>query len=261
MKLNMLGVSVGNTRTRIGAFVNGELQECATFRNDRQDDALGEAVEHAFGSIRDRQDAAVLMASVNRPAGEQVERMLIERLGVTVRRVERDLPIPIGRQVDDDSKVGEDRLLNAAAAYDILKQACVVVDAGTAITVDFVDGQGTFHGGAIAAGAQLQLDALHQRTDLLPDVEIAKPLENIGHNTTEAMRVGVYHGLRGMVRELVEQYAEIAGAYPMVVVTGGDGNLLFRDYELVDRIVPNLTMMGLYTTLRVATEQQSKADN
>jgi type III pantothenate kinase len=260
MKLNMLGVSIGNTRTRIGAFTHGELQECAVFHNERLD-LLAEALEHAYASVRDRVDATVLMASVNEPVAREVEGLIRERLGARARRVERDLMIPVGRQVDPDTKVGEDRLLNAAAAYDILKQACVVVDAGTAITVDYVDGEGTFHGGAIAAGAQLQLDTLFQRTDMLPEVELQKPAEAIGHNTVEAMRSGVYHGLRGMVRELVEQYAEQAGAFPVVVVTGGDGNMLFRDYELVDRVVPNLTMIGLYTTLRVATEQQSKADN
>ena len=260
MNLDVLGISVGNTRTRIGAFVRGDLQECATFRNERLD-ALGEALEHAYAPIRDRRGATVLMSSVNDPAAEAVERLLTQRLGVEVKRVERDVPIPIGRQLDPDTIAGEDRLLNAAAAYDILKQACVVVDAGTAITVDFIDGAGTFHGGAIAAGAQLQLDALSERTCLLPHIDLQKPGEAIGHNTVEAMQSGVYYGLRGMVRELVEQFAEQVGSFPLVVVTGGDGNLLFRDYELIDRVVPNLTMMGLYTTLRISVEQQSKADN
>lgn len=260
MKLNMLGISVGNSRTRIGAFIEGELQECAIFRNERTD-VLAEALEHAFGPLRERDDAAILMSSVNDPAAKSIESQIVNGLGRSVQRVERDLTIPIGRHLDPDALIGEDRLLNAAAAYDVFKQACVVIDAGTAINVDFVDGTGTFHGGAIAAGAQLQLDVLNQRTDLLPEVEFNKPAEAIGHNTHDAMNSGVYFGLRGMVRELVEQYAEHAGSFPMVVVTGGDGNMLFRDFELVDRIVPNLTMMGLYLTLRVAMEQQSKTDN
>ncbi len=260
MKLNMLGVSVGNSRTRIGAFTNGELQECATFRNERKE-ILAEAVVHAFAPLRDLDDVAVLMASVNDPAAKAIEQQITTSLGQQVQRVERDITIPIGRQTDPDAIIGEDRLLNAAAAFDVLKQACVVVDAGTAITVDLVDGAGTFHGGAIAAGAQLQLDALHSRTDMLPKIELIRPDEPIGHNTADAMKSGVYHGLRGMVRELVERYAETLGTFPMVVATGGDGNLLFRDFELVDRVIPNLTMMGLYTTLRVEAEQQSKADN
>ncbi len=260
MKLNMLGVSVGNTRTRIGAFIDGDLQECATYRNERTE-VLAEAIVHAYSPLRERDDVAVLMSSVNEPVAQVIESQIVNSLGQQIRRVERDLTIPIGRQHDTGVLIGEDRLLNAAAAYDVLKQACVVVDAGTAITVDFVDGAGTFHGGAIAAGAQLQLDALNTRTDMLPEVELARPDEPIGHNTADAMKSGVYHGLRGMVRELTERYAEQIGAFPMVVATGGDGNLLFRDFELIDRVVPNLTMMGLYLTLRVATEQQSKADN
>lgn len=260
MKLNMLGVSVGNSRTRIGAFIDGELQECATYRNERED-TLAEALTHAFSPLREREDVAVLLASVNDPAAKAIEHQITHSLGQQVRRVERDIMIPIGRQLDPGAITGEDRLLNAAAAFDILKQACVVVDAGTAITVDFVDGAGTFHGGAIAAGAQLQLDVLNSHTDMLPEIELARPDEPIGRNTADAMKSGVYYGLRGMVRELVERYAEKLGSFPLVVATGGDGNLLFRDFELVDRVIPNLTMMGLYTTLRVEIEQQSKADN
>jgi type III pantothenate kinase len=147
--------------------------------------------------------------------------------------------------------------LNAAAAYDVLHQACVVVDAGTAMTVDFVDGEGTYHGGAIAPGAKMMLDALHGHTDQLPQVGWEKPLEPIGHNTAEAMRSGVFHGMRGMVRELVEQYAQISGAYPIVVVTGGDAQLLFDDYDLVDRIVPELVLRGIESTVRVAMQSDS----
>jgi type III pantothenate kinase len=253
VKVNLLAVSVGNTRTRLGAFVEGKLIEVAMLENQRDGD-LGDAMDHAFTSLRERQDTVVLMSSVNPAAAERLEKQIERHLKREIKRVERDLPIPIGRQLDREAIVGEDRLLNAAAAFDVLKQACVVIDAGTAITVDFVDGAGTFHGGAIAPGAQLMLDSLHDRTALLPEVEFARPVEAIGHNTMEAMRAGVFHGMRGMVRELVEQYAEKLGQYPMVVATGGDGDLLFRDYTLVDRVVPDLTLMGLAVTLRSALE-------
>lgn len=259
IKVNLLAVSVGNTRTRIGAFVEGKLVECAMFENQRDAD-LGDAMEHAFTPLRERGDTVVLMSSVNPAAAERMERQIQQQLHREIKRVERDLPIPIGRQLDREAIVGEDRLLNAAAAFDVLKQACVVVDAGTAITVDFIDGGGTFHGGAIAPGAQLMLDSLHDRTALLPEVEFARPVEAIGHNTMEAMRAGVFHGVRGMVRELAERYAEHLGQYPMVIATGGDADLLFRDYELVDRVVPDLTLIGLSVTLRVALEQARGQD-
>lgn len=252
--INLLAVSVGNTRTRVGTFVQGQLTETAAFENQKNG-KIADAIEHAFGLLHDAKDTSVLLASVNDTAAQAVTTLLEQHLECRVQRVERDVNIPIGRQLDPEAIVGEDRLLNAAAAYDVLKQACVVVDAGTAITIDFIDGQGTFHGGAITPGAQMMLDALSARTAQLPEVELTKPLAPIGHNTTEAMKAGVFYGIRGMVRELVEQFAQHAGQYPLIVATGGDANLLFRDCELIDRIVPNLTLMGLYTTMRTAQTQ------
>ena len=255
IKVNLLAVSVGNTRTRVGAFVEGNLIDTATLENQKIRE-LGESLDHAFTPLREREETVILLSSVNPPAATALERQISDQLQHKVLRVERDLPVPVGRQLDREALVGEDRLLNCAAAYDVLKQACVVVDAGTAITVDFVDGAGTFHGGAISPGAQLQLDALTQRTALLPEVEFGPPVEAIGHNTVEAMKAGVFHGMRGMVRELVEQFAEQVGHYPMVVATGGDANVLFRDYPLIDRVVPDLTLMGLAVTLRTVLDSQ-----
>ncbi|QDU32418.1 Type III pantothenate kinase [Poriferisphaera corsica] len=255
-KVNLLAVSVGNTRTRLGAFVDGDLVETATYVNGREA-KLCDAMTHSFEQLRDKDDVVILMSSVNAAAEPQIEKLLKDNLGnVDIKHVERDIPIPIGRQLDPEAIVGEDRLLDAAAAYEVLKQACVIVDAGTAITVDFVDGAGTFHGGAIAPGAQLQLDSLHNRAAQLPELFIEKPIEAIGHNTIEAMRAGVFYGLRGMVHELVEKFAEETGQFPLVIATGGDANLLFRNYELVDRIVPNLTLNGIATTLRKALEAE-----
>jgi type III pantothenate kinase len=256
-KVNLLAVSVGNTRTRIGAFVEGKLTETATFVNQKEEQ-LGDALEHAFCCLREREDALVLLSSVNPRGAKSIEGQIARHLQREVKRVERDFVIPIGRHLDPEAMVGEDRLLNAAAAYDVLKQSCVVVDAGTAVTIDFIDGSGTFHGGAIAPGGQLMLDSLNKRTAQLPEVEFDRPVECIGHNTIEAMRAGAFYGIRGMVRELVERFADEAGSFPLVVATGGDGDLLFRDFDLVDRVVPDLTLMGLAVTLRTALEADSE---
>ncbi|WP_428389065.1 type III pantothenate kinase [Mucisphaera sp.] len=254
-RVNLLAISVGNTRTRVGAYVDGKLVESATFLNERHDRVM-DAISDAIRPLRDHQDAPVLMGSVNPTFSNPIEEELA-KLGRPLHRVERDLPIPIGRQLDPEALVGEDRLLNAAGAFDVLKQALVVVDAGTAVTVDLVDGAGTFHGGAILPGAQMMLDALASRAALLPEVEFARPNEIVGHSTTEAMLTGVYHGLRGAVRELIERYADVSGQFPLVVATGGDADLLFREWELVDRIVPDLTLMGLEVTLRTAMERET----
>lgn len=256
-QVNLLAVSVGNTRTRVGAYVDGKLVESATFSNERHTKVM-DAIAEAVHALRDHPEAPVVVASVNPPMSTSMEEEL-KALGRTVLRVERDMPVPIGRQLDREALIGEDRLLNAAAAFDVLKQALVVVDAGTAMTVDFVDGAGTFHGGAILPGAQLMLDSLSQRTALLPEVEFERPTENIGHSTLQAMLTGIYQGMRGAVRELVEAYALETGQYPIIVATGGDADLLFREWELIDRIVPDLTLKGLEVTLRTALERERDA--
>lgn len=244
MGVDLLAVSIGNTRVQIGAYVDGELKErtLAKIENDRE---LVHALKQACEKIDDRPDAPVLIASVNSTIDQQVITAIQRRRNRSIVRVERDLRVAIGRQLDPEAIIGVDRLLNAAAAFDVLKQACVVVDAGTAITVDYVDGAGTFHGGAIGPGLQMMLDSLHERIAELPQLKAAKPDEPIGHSTAQAMLTAVYHGARGMVRELIEQYAEVAGAFPLVVATGGDARLLFEGYELVDRIVDELTLTGM----------------
>lgn len=254
MPMHLLAITVGNTRTRFAIFDDGVMDGDDIIENVRYTQ-LTEKLRAAWQRIAEWPDAAVLLASVNPPLAERLEDFISEQLKARLQRVERDVPVPIGRQLDPEAMVGEDRLLNAAAAYDVLQQAVVVVDAGTAITVDFVDGVGTFHGGAIAPGAALMLSALHEHTAQLPQVTPARPPEPIGHNTVDAMRSGMYHGLRGMVKELLEQYAEVAGAYPMIVATGGDAALLFEGDELIDRIAPHLTLLGLAVTWKKAMEE------
>jgi type III pantothenate kinase len=98
-----------------------------------------------------------------------------------------------------------------------------------------------------------------QRTALLPEVEFDRPSETVGHNTVEAMRTGVFSAITGMVYTLTERYAEVAGSFPLVVVTGGDGPLLFKDDPRVDRLVPDLTLLGIALTWRTARQQQDDA--
>lgn len=257
MNVNLLAVSIGNSRIHLGQFLDGKLQQSAAIENEHLS-ALAGILERLVAPLRGLRDARAVLASVNPPLTGRVLAALQKAWDTPVLRVEKDLPIPIGRQVDATATVGEDRLLNAAAAYGVLKQACVVVDAGTAITVDYVDGAGTFHGGAIGPGAQLMLNSLHQRAAHLPQLDFAPPQEPIGHNTAEAMRTAVYHGLRGMVRELAEKYAEVTGSYAMVVATGGDAQVLFEGYELVERIVPDLTLQGLALTLQSFLDGQGE---
>jgi type III pantothenate kinase len=255
MSQNLLAINVGNTNIHIGVYEAGSLSETLIVR--ASDPNTQQVTLHqAWDRIKDLPGAAVVCASVNPPVAKRLIEWASSTLDVTVHRIEQDMQVPIGRQLDPETIVGEDRLLAAAAAYDTLKQAVIIIDAGTAITIDYVDGAGTFHGGAIAPGARLQLRSMNQGTAQLPDLDPAKPDEPIGHNTTQAMLSGVYYGIRGMARELIEQYAQATGSFPMVVATGGDAKLLFEDFDLIDRIVPDLALQGILVTAKFYDEDE-----
>ena len=159
--------------------------------------------------------------------------------------VGRDIDLPVTVLTEQPDQTGVDRVLNIAAAHEQLGKACVVVDAGTAITIDCCNDAGDFLGGAIAPGASMQLDALHDKTAKLPRVELAAPSNTYGTSTAGAIQQGVYHGIRGTVKELVENYATDLGVWPDVIATGGDAVALFEGWELVHAIAPDLTLYGI----------------
>lgn len=257
---NLIAINVGNSRTHLGRFTDGELQEAVHFKCDDLTPILQKIVEW-WKEIAEIPHASIVLASVNESESTRLVSAVKDQLSVDVYRVGDDLPVPIGRQLDPETITGIDRLLNASAAYDLIKQACVVVDVGTAITIDFIDGEGTFHGGAIAPGARLQLQSLHENTSALPDIEFAAPNgEAFGRSTSQAMLQGVFHGIRGMVWKLIERYAEEYGAFPTVIATGGDADLIFKDDELIDRIVPDLTLMGIYVTAKITLVGRTDMD-
>ncbi len=260
MNAPLLAVSLGNTRTRLGAVIAGDFEALAAIPN--QDAAgLNQALEQALLALEAHPEAPVVVGSVCpdrvRAVMAQIRALAPDR---EVLRIEEEVPVPVGRQLDPESIIGEDRLLNAAAAFGLFNQTCVVVDAGTALTVDLVDGSGTFHGGAILPGASTMLAALATQTAQLPEVGLQKPQEPVGHNTQEAIRSGVYYGLRGAVRELVEQYATQIGQFPLVVATGGDAGLLFEEFDLIDRRVPDLTLRGVARAWQQAVAAQAEAE-
>ena len=121
----------------------------------------------------------------------------------------------------------------------------VLVIIGTAITIDCCNDAGDFLGGAIAPGVAMQLDALHEKTAKLPRVTLARPAGAFGDTTEQAILNGVYHGVRGMVKELIESYATALGYWPDMIATGGDAHTLFEGWELVHAIAPDLTLYGI----------------
>ena len=244
MEINLVVINVGNSRLAVAPFRAGELGEVKRV-SSREPDRWVHAIAEAWKRIAGTDNAAVVAASVNPKLNDAVERAVMEAADRHVVWVGKDLELPIKVITENPEETGVDRVLNVAAAYEQIGKACVVVDAGTAITVDLCNDQGQFVGGAIAPGVNMQLDALHERTASLPRVQFATPQDSFGRSTRDAILNGVYHGIRGMVKELVESYATELGNWPELIATGGDAEALFKDWELVHAISPDLTLYGI----------------
>jgi type III pantothenate kinase len=203
--------------------------------------------------------AAIAVASTVPAIVAAVETVASRRTIACVVASAGTVPIPV--RVERPGDVGSDRLVNAYAAAHLYGTPAVVVDCGTATTLDAVDQAGAFVGGAIAPGLALGLEALAARTARLPHVELRLPDGPIGRDTAAAIRVGAVLGHRAMIEGLLarmrRELAVGAGLAPhdvRVVLTGGLATLPWaRTVEGVDAIDPDLTLRGLVLFHRAVT--------
>jgi type III pantothenate kinase len=244
MDINLLVLNVGNSRLGIGVFVEGELAHSVRISHENRADWAGRVAD-AWKRVEGQENATVAGASVNPLLNEELEHIVQRVTKRPLNWVGKQIDLPIKVLTDKPEETGVDRIVNVAAAYEQMEKACVVVDAGTAITVNVCNDQGEFLGGAIAPGAGLMLKSLHEHTAKLPEVELAMPKSAFGKNTREAILLGVFHGIRGMVKELVENYATELGFWPDIIATGGDAAKLFDGWELIHAIAPDLTLYGI----------------
>ena len=255
--MNLLTVNVGNSRVAFGVFEDGQLTKAERHKLGDDKGKLIEAVQ-VWGEIIADEKTPAVMASVNPPIYELVRKVLSDDVGMDVLMVGEEVPLPMKVDLAEPEKVGVDRILNAAAAYERIKAAVAVVDAGTAITVDCVSADGVFMGGAILPGLGISAEVLNQKTALLPEVKIDKPGWVYGKDTQQAIIAGVYYGALGAIRELVERYATELGAWPITIVTGGDGELICAECDFIQAYVPDLTLMGIELSYRQSKEKPGK---
>ncbi len=196
------------------------------------------AFDWLVSQLRAGADEPWLVSCVQRHALDQLLASLIHSGSLIVPKVVTYADIPMTIDVESPDKTGVDRLLAAFSAYRHVNQSksspqsVIVIQAGTAVTVDFVDASGVFRGGSIMPGLGLSLQLLAAGTDMLPwlgnhavDVRPILP----GKNTEQAISAGVNAALVGGASHLVERYRSensYEGAAIKAIVSGGDGSLL-----------------------------------
>lgn len=156
----------------------------------------------------------------------------------------------LGIDYPKPQSIGPDRLANAVAARQRFGAPVVVLDFGTAVTLDVVNARGDYVGGIIAPGLAAMTDYLHEKTALLPRIQIREFKSAIGKSTEEAMLVGAVHGYRGLVRGLIaELKRELRVRRLPVVATGGYAKLIAAKLPEISAVEPDLTLEGLRLVL------------
>jgi len=159
---------------------------------------------------------------------------------------------PIRFDVDEPDNVGADRALNTMAAHAKYPGDLIVIDFGTATTINVISGNREYLGGTILPGLRIAMEALEKNTARLPTVEIVPPHDIIGRSTIESIQSGLYFGTRAMVIGLTRELRKAAfGAESTVVIGTGGFARLFEREKMFDVLVPDLVLLGLQRALEM----------
>jgi type III pantothenate kinase len=245
----LLAVDVGNTQTHLGAFRGEELVEHWRFQTragatgDELADRLAGLLE-LRGIVFDDVEA-MTVSSVVPPLGSAYDQLSSRFVGVDCLLVGPGVKTGMPIRIENPHEAGADRLVNAVAAYDRFREACVVVDFGTGINFDAVSDSGEYLGGAIAPGIELSLTALARRAARVPQIDLAKPDSAIGRSTRGAIQSGFVYGFAGLIDGIARRLETEMGEGVSFIATGGLAEAIVPYTETIDEIDDLLTLTGL----------------
>jgi type III pantothenate kinase len=237
-----LVVDVGNTRVKWGRCAADRITETASLPADA--DASWQEQLARWGLTGPLRWA---VTGVHPRRRDGVAAWARQR-GDAVRILDAPEDLPLRVLLEQPQRVGVDRLLDAVAANSRRRPGtpAVIVDAGSAVTVDWVDENGAFAGGAILPGLRLLTLALHEHTALLPLIEVPPgPPALPGTSTPAAMAAGVFWAAAGGIRALIGELTARAGSRPDVFLTGGDGPVLHAALGPEVQHWPAMTLEGI----------------
>ena len=244
----ILAVDIGNTSTAAGLMAGREVCAHTSLRTDAAaaPDAIWAEIAGGLGNKIDV-EGAIVCSVVPKATPGMMEAI---RTGAGVEPIEftPETPIGITNRYEPQSDVGADRLANAYAAWKLYGLPAIIVDIGTALTIDCVTRDAEYLGGVIAPGIGISLDALHTRTAMLPKVELEPPPRVLGTSTVTSIQSGVTHGHSLMIAGLVDKLRDELklGPETHVIITGGYTAILGPQIEAVSTLIePELTLKGL----------------
>lgn len=157
----------------------------------------------------------------------------------------KDLIVPIKNLYHKPKQLGQDRLVNAYAACNFYNAPLIIIDAGTAITIDTISKKREFLGGIIFPGMNILLNSLKKNTSLLPQIKFQKPGKLIGTDTQNCILSGVVFGMSLMAQELANKIKRQIGKNAIVIGTGGNICLIKKYSKTKIKIEKDLTLKGI----------------
>ena len=221
----LLVIDIGNTNIVIGCIRNNEILFKARIATDRTrtSDQYGVEIKsmlEAFGVGKDDIDDCII-SSVVPQVFNSVKTGVIKVIGKQPMVVGPGLKTGLNIHVEVPSQLGSDRIVIAVAALAEYKAPLVLMDLGTATTIEVIEPDNLYVGGVIIPGVRTSLDALVSRAAQLPGISLDQPKKVIGKNTVDCMRSGMMFGTAAMLDGLIDRIEEELGHSSTLIATGG----------------------------------------
>ncbi|MCI8327710.1 MAG: type III pantothenate kinase [Lachnospiraceae bacterium] len=256
----LLTIDVGNTNITVGVFRGEDL--ITTFRlttkRTRTSDEYASTLAGILlqNGIEFKKMKDVIISSVVPNVMHSLISAIIKYLDIRPIIVEAGIKTGIKVVTENPKQIGADRIVDAAAAYEIYGGPVLVIDFGTATTYDLVDQEGAFLTGITAPGIRISARALWEGAAKLPEIEIKKPESILAKETISSMQAGLVYGQIGQTEYIIKKVKEEAAYLGeiKVVATGGLGSIIAPETEMIDVYNPNLTLQGM----RLIYEKQNR---
>ncbi len=221
----LLAIDIGNTNLVIGCMEDDKIVFKARIATDRlrTSDQYGVEIKNmieTFG-VQVSQIEDCIISSVVPPVFNSVRTGVMKVIGKQPMVVGPGLKTGLDIHMDVPSQVGSDRIVIAVAALAEYKAPLILIDLGTATTIEVVEPENRYVGGLIFPGMRVSLDALTSRTAQLPGISLDQPRYVIGKNTVDCMRSGMMYGTAAMLDGLVDRIEEELGHSFTILTTGG----------------------------------------
>lgn len=246
----LLVIDVGNTNITLGLLEGKDV--VATFRltsqtsntSDEYGSQIAEMIEKKGYSIKDIED--VVVSSVVPKVMYSLNSGIIKYFGVEPMVVGIGTKTGIKINRTDPREVGSDRIVDAVAAFELYGGPCIVMDFGTATTIDLIGPDGSFEAGVTAPGIGISAKALWDETAKLPEVEIKKPDSILATDTISSMQAGIVYGQIGQAQYIINKMKEESNYDDIkVVASGGLGKIIYENTDFIDVYDQQLTLQGM----------------